>query len=117
LEAGSPEWFKRKYLDDKLVYNFKLKMQVGGCQEVGCKRKVTEDNARAFEWAHKEEINKSGTMAKICNTRSPLETCKPRMDRVRKECRLLCCNCHKLETLERLKEGKELLEKLIEDCK
>jgi hypothetical protein len=117
LKAGSSAWNSRKYLDDKHAYNLKLKKEIGGCQEEGCKRKVTTKNARAFDWAHKEEINKSGAMAKICNTGSTLETCQPKMDKIRKECRLLCCNCHKLETLERLKEGKELLELLIEDCK
>ena len=77
-------------------------------------RVVEDGNCHAFHFAHKDEVDKTFTIAKMVgNTQSPA-TAIPKLDKEMAKCNLYCANCHhKYDTLPRLKEGQKLLDALL----
>ena len=54
-----------------------------------------------FQFAHRSELDKKDQISKIVTSHLSFETCKPRIDREVKRCRLLCQCCAATETNER----------------
>lgn len=74
-------------------------MKVGSCER--CGRVVTSENVTAFDWAHKDRATKTISISDLVykskayfQKQWPIERAK---------CELLCCMCHKDETLEETK--------------
>ena len=90
---------KQTYVDGK-------KLAIGECAD--CWMKVVPFASayspgysaypHAFQWAHRSELDKGGTVGKIVHSRNPLKTCKPELDREMGRSRLLCMNCGHAET-------------------
>jgi len=71
------------------------KLRVGACEY--CGRKVTEENSVAFDWAHKDRKEKANGIAKLAyKSRVYFDE---HWQKEREKCRLLCCMCHKDDTL------------------
>ena len=71
------------------------KLRVGVCED--CGRRCTAENSVAFDWAHKDRETKTIAIAQL------VYKSKAYFDehwlKERNKCRLLCCLCHKNETL------------------
>ena len=90
---------KQAYVDDK-------KLAIGECAE--CWMKVVPFGSayapgysaypHAFQWAHRSELDKGGTVGKIVHSRKSIKTCKSELDREMGRSRLLCMNCGHAET-------------------
>lgn len=71
------------------------KLRVGVCEN--CGRRCTAENSTAFDWAHKNRETK--TIAIACFIRKSNAYFAEHWLEERNKCRLLCCMCHKDETL------------------
>ena len=90
---------KRGYVDGK-------KLGVGECAE--CWMKVVPFGSayapghsaypHAFQWAHRSELDKGQSVAKIVVSGQSFEMAKMKLDREMGRCRLLCQNCGHVET-------------------
>jgi len=75
------------------------KLALKSCAE--CDLQVTEDRVNSFEFAHLDASDKVKCVSKICTNYQSLETARPLLDAEMSKCRLICSNCHKLETRQR----------------
>ena len=91
--------WNRQNTDDKYAYVNNIKLDIGKCQR--CKLKVTKDTCIAFQFAHKNALEKEYSVSQICSRKTKLETTKALIDTEISRCNLLCANCHKEETDER----------------
>lgn len=71
------------------------KLQVGVCED--CGRRCTAENSVAFDWAHKNRETKTIAISKLVNKSEAYFA--EHWLKEREKCRLLCCMCHKNETL------------------
>lgn len=95
----------------KQTYVDNCKLLVGQCQYPDCGRKVTTENARAFDWDHRDPTTKAthithpliitkstaggvSGIVKNDSKRAALEHCKVELDAEMAKCDLLCRNCH-----------------------
>jgi hypothetical protein len=85
----------------KIINNEKLR--VGAC-EGGCGRVVTPDNVVAFDWAHKKRETKSCMISELVKKNE--EYFQKQWPIERAKCKLLCCLCHRDETIEENKRIK-----------
>ena len=122
LADGSDAKIQRDYRLDKQAHANKEKKRRGKCEHPQCcdrrtglPRVVTATTCHAYHFAHKDEVDKMFTIAKmVANTKSPA-TAIPKLDKEMAKCNLYCANCHhKYDTLPRMKEGQELLDALLE---
>lgn len=84
-----------------VLSNHRIKRQIGACQAEGCERKCVEGSECGFHWAHIFAGDK-------CATVSGMRSGKARDEEIAK-CRLLCANCHKLETDHRRRPANQQL--------
>ena len=73
------------------------KLRVGFCQQEGCGRRCTAENLSAFDWAHLDRKTKTIGIANLPH-KSKAYFAEHWLEE-RNKCRLLCCMCHKEETL------------------
>ena len=71
------------------------KLRVGVCED--CGRRCTAENSVAFDWAHKNRETKTIAISKLVNKSEAYFA--EHWLKEREKCRLLCCMCHKNETL------------------
>ena len=72
------------------------KLHVGACET--CDRKVTPENVQSFDWAHKDRATKTIAIANLFMKSE--ETFQEQWPLERAKCKLLCCMCHRDETVE-----------------
>ena len=111
----------RDYIIKKQAHANEEKKRRGKCEHPQCcdprtglPRVVEEENCHAFHFAHKDEVDKTFTIAEMVGNGQSPATAIPKMDKEMPKCNLYCANCHhKYDTLPRLKEGQELLDALL----
>ena len=127
LEEGSKAKRGRQYKLVKMEHVNREKRRRGACQHPRCCDPRTQrprvvvastehvrGTEHAFHMAHKDEVDKDFTIAKMVNNRQSPKTAMPKLDAEMAKCNLYCANCHhKYDTLPRLKEGQELLDALL----
>lgn len=85
----------RKFKDANNNFIKNLKLQLKECEL--CKIQVTEDTVTCFDFDHlRDKVINISILAKL--TKDTREQIKEES----KKCRLLCCRCHKLHTIEQL---------------
>ena len=97
------------------------KLRRGKCEHPLCcdphtneARQVTSKTTHAFQFAHKNEVDKDFSIADMVNNRQSPVTAIPKLDKEMSKCNLYCANCHHLyDTIPRMKEGRELLDALL----
>ena len=72
------------------------KCRVGTCER--CNRLCTPENVQAFDWAHKNRATKTIKIANL--VRKSEDYFQKQWPIERAKCKLLCCLCHKDETIE-----------------
>ena len=93
------------------AYNREKKRERSCCFH--CKEEVTMGNEVMFQWAHKDECDKEGTVAKLCE--GATISAIPKIDREVSVSELKCANCHtKFDTIPRSQTGRKQWEELIE---
>lgn len=98
------------------------KMRRGKCEHPLCRdprtgqaRVVTETTCHGFHFAHKDEVDKEFGIATMVHNRQSPATAIPKLDKEMPKCNIYCANCHhKYDTLPRRREGRELLDVLLE---
>ena len=87
---------KRCILRKQKIINTE-KLRVGVCQQPGCGRRCTAENSTAFDWAHKDRKTKTIDISQL--TKKSKAYFDEHWLKERNKCRLLCCMCHRNETL------------------
>lgn len=72
------------------------KCRVGACER--CNRQCTPENAMAFDWAHKDRATKTINISRLVNKNEDYFQKQWPVERAK--CKLLCCMCHKDDTIE-----------------
>lgn len=84
--------YKRK---DKLrAYVNNIKLSIGACEL--CDKKVIKDMEFIFDFDHLKQIEKTKAVSEMIGSNYS----KEEIDKEIKLCRLLCCNCHRIYSLE-----------------
>lgn len=78
----------------KVEYVNNVKLNIGECAM--CSVKVTKETFCCFDFDHIDRKNKTGNISYLVN--SSIE----KIDKEIAKCRLLCCKCHKLHTIEQM---------------
>ena len=91
-ERGTPT--QRSILRRQKIINTE-KLRVGACED--CGRRCTAEISVAFDWAHKDRKEKTTSISCIVH-KSNAYFAEHWLEE-RNKCRLLCCLCHKEETL------------------
>ena len=101
LAEGSNAKFQRDYKLEKQAHANEEKKRRGKCEHPQCcdprtglPRVVTEETCHAYHFAHKDEVDKMFTIAKMVNNGHSPATCIPLMDKEMLKCNLYCANCH-----------------------
>ena len=121
LAKGSVAKCSRKYILKKRTHVNAEKLRRGKCEHPSCcdprtgqPRLVASEIAHAFHFAHKNEVEKLFSIAKIVTNRQSPATAIPKLDMEMPKCFVYCANCHhKYDTIPRRKEGRELLDALL----
>jgi hypothetical protein len=121
LEKGSVAKCSRKYILEKRMHVNADKLRRGRCEHPLCcdprtnqPRIVASKMEHAFHFAHKNEVEKLFSVAKMVTSRQSPATAIPKLDKEMPKCNVYCANCHhKYDTLPRRKEGRELLDALL----
>lgn len=93
-----------------LSYVNDIKVSIGSCSL--CNRRVTPSNTFCFEFDHLVQGKKSASIADL------VACSKDRIDAEIEKCRLLCCVCHRIHTIDQARknrERKKLLDNLPKD--
>lgn len=77
------------------------KMRAGGCER--CDRKCTPENLVAFDWAHNDRKTKTIHISRLVYKAEAYFQAQWPIERAK--CNLLCCLCHKDETIEENKRN------------
>lgn len=72
------------------------KLRVGACET--CDRTVTPENVQGFDWAHRDRATKTIAIGHLVYKTE--ETFQEQWPIERAKCKLLCCMCHRDETVE-----------------
>ena len=72
------------------------KLRMGACET--CNRTVTLDNTQCFDWAHRDRATKINIISALVYTNE--EYFQKQWPLERAKCKLLCCMCHRDETVE-----------------
>lgn len=84
-------------IEDRENFVNEIKLQVGKCKF--CKVKVISETTCCFDYDHiTENFEKYATISRLVQRKSSRITILQEI----KKCRLLCCKCHKLRTLDQL---------------
>ena len=101
LAEGSDAKRKREYLLKKQAHANKEKKRRRKCEHPLCcdwrtgqPRVVTEETCHAFHFAHKDEVDKTFTIAEMVNRGSSPATAIPKLDKEMAKCYVYCANCH-----------------------
>lgn len=91
----------------KIDYVNNIKKNIGKCQL--CEIEVTDETLCCFDFDHLNPETKIKEISQM--VRNPIERIQTEIDK----CRLLCCKCHRLHTIQQNKEKleKQLLEKQL----
>ena len=99
--------------DEKRYYVDTIKiMEFGQCEDCGLLVVPSDQHCEpdtnayphAFQFAHRSELDKEHSVAKLVHSRRLLKTEKPKIDKEIARCRLLCMCCGHLETQRRASE-------------
>lgn len=77
------------------------KLRVGACER--CNRQCTQGNVQGFDWAHKDRATKTICIGKLYGKSEDYFQKQWPIERAK--CQLLCCLCHKDETIEENKRN------------
>lgn len=95
LPNGSKKQQIRQYAEEKYAYVNRIKRErFGQCFYCGPEMQCNEGNERAFQFMHRDQLDKALKISNLCKATSTLKTCKPLLDAEIAKCRLGCANCH-----------------------
>ncbi len=87
--------FEDKHAGKQYVINQKLK--IGGCEL--CDANVTKKNTYCFDFDHIDPETKTCSVSQLCK----ISEIKAEIAK----CRLLCCKCHRLHSIQQEKDTRE----------